>query len=208
MLEIRSRLGEEFTRRLTRWRNAAVAIVQAALAAGLSWLVAVHLVDHRAPFFAPVAAVVCLGITLGERLRRVIELIVGVGLGVGVGDLLIPAIGTGPWQIALVVALAISVAVLLDGGAVITVQSAVSAILMVTLYLPGDTSGLNRLVDGLSATGLLVVGVFPRSACPGACGGNRNSRRVVVRPERRAPRPNSASPKRRLGYHLNPAISR
>src|SRR2546425_12552879 len=53
----------------------------------------------------------------------------GVGLGVGVGDLLISAIGTGPWQIALVVALAMSVAVLLDGGAVITVQSAVSAIL-------------------------------------------------------------------------------
>src|SRR3989441_10156370 len=85
-------------------------------------------------------------------------------------SLLISAIGTGPWQIALVVALAMSVAVLLDGGAVITVQSAVSAILIVTLYLPGDTSGLNRLVDGLigGVTGLVVVGVFPRSACPGS----------------------------------------
>src|SRR6266446_6561595 len=81
MRETRSRLSEELTRRLTRWRNTAVPIVQAALAAGLSWLVAVHLVDHRAPFFAPVAAVVCLGVTLGQRLRRVIELIVGVGLG-------------------------------------------------------------------------------------------------------------------------------
>src|SRR5207245_11236458 len=81
MLEIRSRLGDVSTRRLTRWRNRAVPIVEAALAAVLSWLVAVHLVDHRAPFFAPVAAVVCLGITLGQRLRRVIELIVGVGLG-------------------------------------------------------------------------------------------------------------------------------
>src|SRR5213593_4070902 len=88
MFEIPLRLGEE-------------------LAAGLSWLVAVRMVDHRAPFFAPVAAVVCLGITLGQRLRRVVELIVGVGLGVGVGDLLISAIGTGPWQIAVVVALAI-----------------------------------------------------------------------------------------------------
>src|SRR5204863_7585240 len=114
-------------------------VVQAARAAGPSWRVAVHVVDHRAPFFAPVAAVVCLGITLGQRLRRVVELIVGVGLGVGVGHLLISAIGTGPWQIALVVALAMSAAVLLDGGAVITVQSAVSAILMVTLYLRGDT---------------------------------------------------------------------
>jgi uncharacterized membrane protein YgaE (UPF0421/DUF939 family) len=68
------------------------------------------------------------------------------------------------------VALAMSVAVLLDGGAVITVQSAVSAILMLTLYLPGGTSGLNRLVDGLigGVTGLAVVGVFLRSACPGS----------------------------------------
>jgi len=142
-----------------------VPIVQAALAAGLSWLVAVHVVDHRAPFFAPVAAVVCLGMTLGQRLRRTIELIVGVGLGVGVGDLLISAIGTGPWQIAVVVALAMSVAVLLDGGAVITGQAAVSAILVATLCLPGATSGVNRLVDGLigGATGLLIVGLFPRS---------------------------------------------
>ena len=119
MLETRSRLGDELARRWSRWRSTAVPIIQASLAAGLSWLVAVHVVDHRAPFFAPVvAAVVCLGITLGQRLRRVIELIVGVGLGVGVGDLLISAIGTGPWQIALVVALAMSVAVLLDAGAI------------------------------------------------------------------------------------------
>src|SRR5438094_9080862 len=96
MLETRSRLSEELTRRLTRWRNTAVPIVQAALAGGLSWTVAVHLVDHRAPFFAPVAAVVCVGITLGQRLRRVIELIVGVALGLAVGDRLIYAIGTGP----------------------------------------------------------------------------------------------------------------
>jgi uncharacterized membrane protein YgaE (UPF0421/DUF939 family) len=147
-----------------------VPILQAAVAAGLSWLVAVHIVEHRAPFFAPVAAVVCLGLTLGQRLRRAIELIVGVALGIAIGDLLISAIGTGPWQIALVVALAMSVAVLLDGGAVITVQSAITAILMATLYLPSDTGGLGRLLDGLigGATGLLVVGVFPRGACPGA----------------------------------------
>src|SRR2546427_2109619 len=106
MRETRSPLSEELTRRLTRWRNTAVPIVQAALAAGLSWLVAVHLVDHRAPFFAPVAAVVCLRITLGQRLRRGIELFVGGGLGVGVGDLLISAIGTGPWPNALAAALA------------------------------------------------------------------------------------------------------
>jgi len=170
MLQTRSTIGEELTRRLTRWRSTAVPIVQAALAAGLSWLIGVHIVDHCAPFFAPVAAIVCLGMTLGQGLRRAIELIVGVGVGVGIGDMLISSIGTGPWQIALVVALAMSAAVLLDGGAVITVQAAVSAILVATLYLPGDTSGVSRLVDGLigGATGLWVVGVFPRSSYPGS----------------------------------------
>jgi uncharacterized membrane protein YgaE (UPF0421/DUF939 family) len=170
MLETRSHLRDELMRRLSRWRSTAVPIVQAALAAGLSWLVAVHVVDHRAPFFAPVAAVVCLGMTLGQRLRRTIELAVGVGLGVGVGDLLISAVGTGPWQIAVVVALAMSVAVLLDGGDVISGQAAVSAILVATLCLPGATSGVNRLVDGLigGATGLLVVGLFPRSVSASA----------------------------------------
>jgi uncharacterized membrane protein YgaE (UPF0421/DUF939 family) len=82
----------------------------------------VHTVSHRAPFFAPIAAVVCLDLTRGQRLRRPIELTVGAGLGVGVGDLLISAIGVAPWQIALVVALAMSVAVLPDGGAVIAIQ--------------------------------------------------------------------------------------
>src|SRR3989441_8064086 len=178
MLEIRSRLGEEFTRRLTRWRNTAVAIVQAALAAGLSWLVAVHIVDHRAPFFAPVAAVVCLGITLGRRLRRVVELIVGVGLGVGVGDLLISAIGTGPWQVALVVALAMSAAVLLDGGPVITIQAAASAVLVATLYLPGETSGVSRMVDALigGAVALSVAALLPANPLTVA---HRNAGRLL-----------------------------
>ena len=47
MLQTRSTIGEELTRRLTRWRSTAVPIVQAALAAGLSWLVAAH--NRRPP---------------------------------------------------------------------------------------------------------------------------------------------------------------
>ena len=37
-------------------------VVQAALAAGLSWFVAMHLFGHRAPLFAPVTAIVCIAI--------------------------------------------------------------------------------------------------------------------------------------------------
>ena len=165
-MKIRLRFCEQLTSRLTRWRRTAVPIVQTALAAGLSWLAAVHVVHHRAPFFAPVAAVVCLGVTLGQEFRRVVELIAGVGLGVGVGALLMSATGTGPWQIVLVVALAMSVAVLLDCGTVSIVQAAVSAILISTLYVLGDAGGINRVLDGLigGATGLLAAGLFRRNA--------------------------------------------
>jgi len=37
-------------------------VVQVALAAGLSWFVAVHLFGHRAPLFARVTAIVCIAI--------------------------------------------------------------------------------------------------------------------------------------------------
>jgi len=163
---IRSRLGLHVTGRVSCWRSVAVPLVQTALAAGLSWFVAVHLFGHRAPLFAPVAATISIDMTLGQRLRRAIELIVGASVGVGVGALLISAIGSGAWQIAVVVGLATSVAVLLNGRAVINVQAAVSAILVASLYMPGETSGIDRLFDGLIgvAIGLVLVAVFARSS--------------------------------------------
>src|SRR5215510_312966 len=94
----RSRVGEHLTGRLSCWRSVAVPVVQTALAAGLSWFVAMHFFGHREPLFAPVAAIVSIDVTLGQRLRRAVELIVGAIVGVGVGAMLISAIGTGPWQ--------------------------------------------------------------------------------------------------------------
>jgi uncharacterized membrane protein YgaE (UPF0421/DUF939 family) len=154
---------EEVTRRLKRWRSTALPITQAALAAGLAWLVATQLIGHAHPFFAPIAAVVCLGVSLGQRLRRVGELVVGVSVGVGVGDALIGWIGSGPWQIALVVALAMSGAVLLDGGAVIALQAGSSAVLVATLLPPETGGGLDRMIDALTGglVGLAVTALLP-----------------------------------------------
>ncbi|MEU6150909.1 FUSC family protein [Actinosynnema sp. NPDC047251] len=156
-------MRDEVVRRLQRWRGTALPIGQAALAAGLSWLVATSVVGHAHPFFAPIAAVVCLGVSLGQRLRRVVELVVGVSVGVGVGDVLISLIGSGPWQIALVVALAMSAAVLLDGGAVIALQSGSSAVLVATLLPPSAGGGLDRMVDALvgGLVGLAVTALLP-----------------------------------------------
>ncbi|MFD9705039.1 aromatic acid exporter family protein [Lentzea sp. NPDC059081] len=150
-------------RGLTRWRGAALPIVQCALSAGLAWVFATLVIGHEHPFFAPIAAVVCLGVSLGQRLRRVGELVVGVSVGVGVGDALIGWIGSGPWQIALVVALAMSTAVLLDGGTVIALQAGSSAVLVATLLPPSAGGGFDRMIDALTGglVGLAVAALIP-----------------------------------------------
>lgn len=150
-------------RGFSRWRGAALPIVQSALSAGLAWLVATLVIGHEHPFFAPIAAVVSLGVSLGQRLRRVGELVVGVSVGVGVGDALISWIGSGPWQIALVVGLAMSAAVLLDGGSVIALQAGSSAVLVATLLPPSAGGGFDRMIDALTGglVGLAVAALIP-----------------------------------------------
>ncbi|MEV0613129.1 FUSC family protein [Nonomuraea sp. NPDC050404] len=143
----------------------APSIGQCAVGAALAWLVAKEVLGHPRPFFAPIAVVVCIGVGLGQRLRRAVELVVGVSLGVGVGDLLVSWIGSGAWQIALVVALAMAVAVLLDSGSLIVLQAGSSAVLVATLLPPTGLGGLNRMLDALvgGLMGLAAISLLPAS---------------------------------------------
>ena len=59
------------------------------MAASLAWLAATELFGHPRPFFAPVAAVITLGLSLGQRRRRAVEMAFGVALGILVADLLV-----------------------------------------------------------------------------------------------------------------------
>jgi uncharacterized membrane protein YgaE (UPF0421/DUF939 family) len=158
-----TRLGSRLAAGSRRLRFSALPIAQCAVAAGGAWFVANDLVGHARPFFAPIAAVISLGVSLGSRLRRVAELVVGVSLGVLVGDLLISVIGSGTWQIALVVALAMAVAVFTDGATLLVAQAGASAVLVATLLPPGDVGGFDRCIDALigGTVGLLVAAVLP-----------------------------------------------
>lgn len=137
--------------------------MQCAFAGGLALYVASDLVGHPRPFFAPIAAVISLGISLNSRRRRAIELVVGVSLGVLVGDLLIAQIGSGVWQLMLVVALAMAIAVFTDGGTLIVSQAGASAVLVTTLLPPGETGGIDRCVDALigGVAGIVVAALIP-----------------------------------------------
>jgi len=154
--------GRALERALTRVRRAWFAIAQCALAASGAWAVAGTLLHHPRPFFAPIAAVVCLGLSDTQRLRRMIELAFGVSIGVGVAELLVNQIGNGWWQIGLVVLLGMSLAQLFGGGSLMSNQAALQAIFLTAL--PSSAGqGLFRWEDALigGASALLVVALLP-----------------------------------------------
>lgn len=145
-----------------RLADSAWSVGQCALAAGLAWALASGLLGHPRPFFACVAAVVCLGVRAQQRVRRVGELAVGVTMGVAIGDALVGVIGTGAWQISLVVGVAVLLAVALAGGPLLVAQSGLQAVFVVALpRVPG--SGLARWEDALAggAVALLVAALLP-----------------------------------------------
>ncbi|HEY3188139.1 MAG TPA: FUSC family protein [Solirubrobacteraceae bacterium] len=133
-------------------------IAQTSLGAALAWVVAHDVIGHQRPFFAPIAATISLGVTLGARGRRTIEMVVGVSVGVLIGDLLTAAIGHGTWQIALFVALAMAAALVLGGGPLLVGQAASSAVLVASLAPPTNGIDLSRSLDALIG-GVIGLGI-------------------------------------------------
>jgi uncharacterized membrane protein YgaE (UPF0421/DUF939 family) len=133
------------------------------VAAGAAWTLASTI--HGQPFFAPVSAVISLGVARGRRTVRAIELTVGVAIGIAVADLLVHALGGGTLVLMLVVALSMLAALLLGAGTILVNQAAISAILVVATLKPGQGPSPSRLLDALigGAIALLVGQVlFPR----------------------------------------------
>jgi hypothetical protein len=116
-----------------RLRENLLPVLQTAGAAALAWFLATTLLGHSNPVFAPIAAIVSLGATRGQRARRAIELMLGVALGITAGDLLTSVIGVGVWQLAVIVALAMAAAILLGAGLLLLSEAGVSATLVATL---------------------------------------------------------------------------
>ena len=149
-------------------------MLQVGVAAGAAWIVATEVFGHSAPFFAPVSAIITLGLTVTERGRRAVEVAIGVAVGIAVGDLLVLAIGVGPAQLALVVMLATALAIFLGSGQMLATQAAVSAALVATLQPPTDGVTFTRFLDALAgATIALIVNALRAARRPGLAGPRR-----------------------------------
>lgn len=157
-MDVRSSVGEA----LERVRAGAWPAVQCGLGASGAWAFATHVLGHQRPFFAPVAAVVALGVSGGGRLRRTAELAVGVALGVAVGDLLVGLIGQGAWQVGVVVVVALLLVLALGGTGLAVTQTGLQAVFVVVLPR-APHSGLHRWQDALvgGAAALVVAALLP-----------------------------------------------
>ena len=159
----RQRLATGRLRVRTSWWG----VVQCAVGGALAWQVAALLLHHQAPFFASVAAIVGLGVSYAQRLRRVVEIALGVAIGVGLGDVLVRVIGRGSWQLGLVVLIAMTAVLLLDGGPLIVNQAALQAVFV--FALPPPAGGyVGRWEDALvgGAVALAIAFVTPANALP------------------------------------------
>ncbi|MEU7752194.1 FUSC family protein [Micromonospora sp. NPDC049171] len=165
---LRERVRHALRARAWRFRLFGLLAVQAGIAAALAWFVGAQFLDNPAPVLAPTTAVGIVAASMGSRLRRTVELLVGVILGLAVGDALMPLFGIGAWQTGVVVVLAIVVAVLLKGGGSLLTQAGGTAVLIATLEPPVRELSVPRFVDaavggliGL-AVGLLLVPIHPQ----------------------------------------------
>ena len=112
-------------------------ILQTALATCLAWVLAVLLLGLDRPTFAPIAAVISLGLAVGERDRRAVELTLAVASGVAIADLLVSSVvGVGAARAGVVVVLAMSLAVL-AGGEELGVKGTEISAMIVTITFRG-----------------------------------------------------------------------
>lgn len=154
------------TRRL---RSALWPIAQTAIAASLAWYLARDVLGHHNPFFAPIAAAVCLWATNVVRAELAVEMVIGVTLGIGVGTGVLAVLGNGAISIGVAVLISLFLAVLIGQNftgqrTMFVNQTVISAILV--LAFPHTGLGLERLFDALIGGGLAVmfsILIFPKN---------------------------------------------
>jgi uncharacterized membrane protein YgaE (UPF0421/DUF939 family) len=135
----------------TRWqrvRPAWRAMVQASVAVAIAWALAKWVLGHRAPYFAPIAAVIALGQSYQQRGRRAVEIVIGVSLGIAVADVLAAELGTGVAQLSVAVFIAIGIGLFFGKSQLFVNQVAVSTVLVFTVPAHGIT--FSRSIDALT----------------------------------------------------------
>jgi hypothetical protein len=153
----------EVERAFGRLRAGTWPVVQTAVAATLAWSAAALVLGNERPFVAAIAAVISVGAVAGQTLKRAAEWIFGVAVGLAVADFIMLAIGTGPVQTGIIVALAMTAALLMRGGNMFVTEAGVSALLVANLDPTTYGVSPDRFLEALVGGGvaLAVSAILP-----------------------------------------------
>ncbi|MFJ7073086.1 aromatic acid exporter family protein [Streptomyces sp. NPDC098781] len=125
-------------------------------AAVVAWVIAGHLIDHHQPVFAPIAALVGLNASRGERGSNAVRLFVGVILGIVTAE---AATAVLPHRssatLALSVFAAMMIALAVHSERTVTAQAGVSAVIAVATSQPHV--GPDRIVDAAIGVGVSLL---------------------------------------------------
>jgi fusaric acid resistance family protein len=130
-------------------------LLQGTAAATTAWVIARYVLDRPEPFFAPIAALVALNTSLGERGLNALRLLQGVFVGILVGELVLATLGRGYGSVAIAIFASTAIARVLNGTRIVIAQAAAAAIL--TVAITTAEAGVERLTDALIGAGVALV---------------------------------------------------
>ena len=155
MRALARRVAGAGSRALRRISADAWPLLQGTAAATAAWLLAKYVFDHPQPFFAPIAALIALNTSVGERGLNALRLLQGVILGIVVGEVTLAALAGGYGSMAVAIFVATALARALGGTRIVIAQAAVGAIL--TVAVADAEAGVERLADALIGAGVALL---------------------------------------------------
>lgn len=148
---------------LVRLRDSWVAITQIVAATTAAFVLAHVLFGHETPLLAATVTISSLGLLRDARPSKVLQTVAGMLTGIAIAEVLLLALGPGWWQLAIALAVTLTVGRFLSPSPQFPISAAVQTAIAFMLPLgqyPGE-----RLLDGAigGALALIVTSLLPRN---------------------------------------------
>jgi len=137
--------------------------LQISVGALLAYSIARYGLGHLTPLLAITVCITALGFSRDARPRRIIQTAIGMVVGIAISDVALVNLGTGIWQLALVLIVVLLAARFISGGSTFAVTASIQA--MLVQLSPAPLGGVYiRTIDGLigGAMALVVTVLIPR----------------------------------------------
>ena len=144
-------------------------IIKTAFAAAASWLVATNLLHAEYPFFAAVAAIITVQVTVADSVDKATQRIIGIIGGVLLSMLLGHWFQVGALSIFFIIVIGMGIAKALRMNPQIISQVAISSLLVLAFGQTSEGYAYERIIETIlgSAMAVLINAlIIPRNAVP------------------------------------------